>query len=141
MKESLFLSGFHAHRGSMSYVDALNFALELGIDSSDISAFIKHQMYLGRIAGDDSAYGVLHLTRAGRIFLMEYQEREEEAARQRAEQLQQLADQKTEDDSNRKNDRIFQIKLAIFSAALGLFTGLLLQYSTGIVELFIRFLD
>ena len=98
-------------------------------------------MYLGRIAGDDSAYGVLHLTRAGRIFLMEYQEREEEAARQRAEQLQQLADQKTEEDSNRKNDRIFQIKLAIFSAALGLFTGLLLQYSTGIVELFIRFLD
>ena len=55
MKKHLFLAGFHAHQGSMSYVDALNFALELGIDSSDISAFIKNLMHLGLNNGDASA--------------------------------------------------------------------------------------
>lgn len=140
MKEHLFLAGFHAHQGSMSYVDAANFAMELDIDPSDIKAFITHQMYLGRIDGDASAYGVLHLTRAGRIFLMEAHEHEKEITRQRTEQLQQLAAQKAEDARNRQDDRKFQIKLAIFSAALGLFTGLILQYLTGIVDLFIHFL-
>lgn len=141
MKEHLFLAGFHAHRGTMPYVDAVNFAMELGIDPSNISAFIKHQMYLGHIGGDDSAYGVLHLTRAGRIFLMEYQEQAEEVARQQTEHLRQLASQKAEEVRNRLDDRKFQIKLAIFSAVLGLLTGLLLQYSTGIVELFISIID
>jgi predicted transcriptional regulator len=127
MKKHLFLAGFHAHQGSMSYVDALNFALELGIDSSDISAFIKNLMHMGLINGDASAYGTLHLTHAGRIFLLEAQDN-----------LQEIERHKVEENAAQKSDRKFQIKHSIFTTLFGFLLGLIADNFTSIIELLIK---
>lgn len=135
MKEHQFLAAFHARGGSMPYGNAVDLAMSLGIDPTDISAFIGDQMHKGRISGDASAYGILRLTPAGRIFLMEAQEQEQETARQKLEQLQQLTDQRAEEKRSRLDDRKFQVKLTLLASALSFLSGLLLQYFTGIVEL------
>ena len=140
MIDHRFLAGLHAHGGSMSYGNAVNLAMSIGIHPADVTAFINDQMYKGRIAGDASNYGVLYITRAGRIFLMESQEHEQETTRQKLEQLQQLADQRAEEERNKLDDRKFQVKLALLSSVFSFLAGLLLQYFTGIIDLIARFL-
>lgn len=124
MKEQKFLAGFHARGGSMPYTDAVNFAMDLGIDPSDITAFIKHQMYLGRISGDASAYGVLRITPAGRIFLLTAEENAQKVAADHAAAKAEKID-----------DRKFQTKLAAFTSLLGFLAGLLVEHFTGIISL------
>ena len=140
MIDHRFLAGLHARRGSMPYGDAVDLAMSLGIDPTDISAFIGDQMHKGYISGDTSAYGVLRLTTAGRIFLMEAQERELESANQKLEKLQQLADQRAQLVADKRSDRRFQILNTLLSTLLGFLLGLIAEHFTGIIDLIARLL-
>ena len=127
MIDHRFLAGLHAHGGSMSYGNAVNLAMSLGIHPADVTAFINDQMHKGRIAGDASAYGVLRLTRAGRVFLLAAEENAQKIAADHAAAKAEKID-----------DRKFQTKLAAFTTLLGFLAGLLVEHFTGIIELLVE---
>lgn len=126
MTEQELLSAIGNAGGSMTYCQAADLALKLGVDPKGVRSFLQGQIASGRLDGDLHSTGSVHLTDAGWIYLVELRDRE-------LEQLQQLADQRSQLVADKRSDRRFQIQNTLLGTLLGFLLGLITEHFTDIL--------